>query len=243
MQRAAHQLLETPRGLRGSAWRCASSARRGSPGWAATSTTTGPAARARCARSSSCAAATPRTSSRWPCARGVTQYVVLGAGLDTFAYRNPHRAAARFEVDHPVDAGLEARPAEGAGHRHSALAQLRAGGFRDADARRRPEGRALSRRPAGVLFLARGHDLPQQGGGRRHAALHRGACLRAARWCSISRRRRARSASRNGPAGKGRRARGEGGRALDQLLQPRSAGGGAARIRAIRRRARSVRRK
>ena len=36
-------------------------------------------------------------------AKGVRQYVVLGAGLDTFAYRNPHQAAGLkvFEVDHP----------------------------------------------------------------------------------------------------------------------------------------------
>jgi methyltransferase (TIGR00027 family) len=36
-------------------------------------------------------------------ATGVWQYVVLGAGLDTFAYRNPHRQAGLrvFEVDHP----------------------------------------------------------------------------------------------------------------------------------------------
>jgi methyltransferase (TIGR00027 family) len=36
--------------------------------------------------------------------RGVRQYVVLGAGLDTFAYRNPHAAAGLrvFEVDHPA---------------------------------------------------------------------------------------------------------------------------------------------
>jgi methyltransferase (TIGR00027 family) len=35
-------------------------------------------------------------------ATGVRQYVVLGAGLDTFAYRNPHKAAGLrvFEVDH-----------------------------------------------------------------------------------------------------------------------------------------------
>src|ERR1700733_14197321 len=32
---------------------------------------------------------------------GVTQYVVLGAGLDTFAYRNPHAGLRVFEVDHP----------------------------------------------------------------------------------------------------------------------------------------------
>lgn len=37
-------------------------------------------------------------------ARGVRQYVVLGAGMDTFAYRNPHAAAALrvWEVDHPA---------------------------------------------------------------------------------------------------------------------------------------------
>jgi methyltransferase (TIGR00027 family) len=37
-------------------------------------------------------------------AAGVRQYVVLGAGLDTFAYRNPHAASGLrvFEVDHPA---------------------------------------------------------------------------------------------------------------------------------------------
>jgi len=35
-------------------------------------------------------------------ARGVAQYVILGAGLDTFAYRSPLAAALRvIEVDHP----------------------------------------------------------------------------------------------------------------------------------------------
>ena len=34
-------------------------------------------------------------------ARGVRQYVLLGAGLDTFAYRNPHDDLRVFEVDHP----------------------------------------------------------------------------------------------------------------------------------------------
>jgi len=33
---------------------------------------------------------------------GVRQYVVLGAGLDTFAYRNPYPALRVFEVDHPA---------------------------------------------------------------------------------------------------------------------------------------------
>jgi len=34
--------------------------------------------------------------------RGVTQYVLLGAGLDTFAHRNPHPGLHVFEVDHPA---------------------------------------------------------------------------------------------------------------------------------------------
>lgn len=36
--------------------------------------------------------------------RGVRQYVILGAGLDTFAYRNPHPQGVLhvFEVDHPT---------------------------------------------------------------------------------------------------------------------------------------------
>jgi methyltransferase (TIGR00027 family) len=33
---------------------------------------------------------------------GVTQYVLLGAGLDTFAYRNPYSDLRVFEVDHPA---------------------------------------------------------------------------------------------------------------------------------------------
>jgi methyltransferase (TIGR00027 family) len=33
---------------------------------------------------------------------GVRQYVLLGAGLDTFAYRNPYPQLQVFEVDHPA---------------------------------------------------------------------------------------------------------------------------------------------
>jgi methyltransferase (TIGR00027 family) len=35
-------------------------------------------------------------------ARGITQYVLLGAGLDTFAHRNPYSGLHVFEVDHPA---------------------------------------------------------------------------------------------------------------------------------------------
>jgi methyltransferase (TIGR00027 family) len=33
---------------------------------------------------------------------GVEQYVLLGAGLDTFAYRNPYAQLRVFEIDHPA---------------------------------------------------------------------------------------------------------------------------------------------
>jgi methyltransferase (TIGR00027 family) len=35
-------------------------------------------------------------------ASGVTQYVLLGAGLDTFAHRNPYPGLHVFEIDHPA---------------------------------------------------------------------------------------------------------------------------------------------
>jgi methyltransferase (TIGR00027 family) len=44
---------------------------------------------------------------------GVRQIVILGAGLDTFALRNPHGALEIFEVDHPAtQAGKRQRLAE-----------------------------------------------------------------------------------------------------------------------------------
>jgi methyltransferase (TIGR00027 family) len=78
--------------------------------------------------------------------RGVRQYVVLGAGLDTFAYRNPFQSAGLhvFEVDHPAtqewkrarlrDAGI-AIPSEMTFvavdfERQSLAAQLELAGFR-----------------------------------------------------------------------------------------------------------------
>jgi methyltransferase (TIGR00027 family) len=53
--------------------------------------------------------------------RGIRQLVILGAGLDTFAYRNPHPELQVFEVDHPdtqaskrhrlAEAGIKIPPA------------------------------------------------------------------------------------------------------------------------------------
>jgi len=41
--------------------------------------------------------------------RGVLQYVVLGAGFDTFAYRNPFPTLRVFEVDHPATQAAKRR--------------------------------------------------------------------------------------------------------------------------------------
>jgi methyltransferase (TIGR00027 family) len=47
-------------------------------------------------------------------ANGVGQYVVLGAGLDTFAYRNPFPELRVFEVDHPATQGWKREQLEAA---------------------------------------------------------------------------------------------------------------------------------
>lgn len=48
-------------------------------------------------------------------ASGVEQYVVLGAGLDTFAYRNPHPGVRVFEVDFPATQALKRERLNAAG--------------------------------------------------------------------------------------------------------------------------------
>jgi methyltransferase (TIGR00027 family) len=48
-------------------------------------------------------------------ANGVRQYVVLGAGLDTFAYRNPHPGLRVFEVDHPATQAWKREQLQAAG--------------------------------------------------------------------------------------------------------------------------------
>jgi methyltransferase (TIGR00027 family) len=48
-------------------------------------------------------------------ARGATQYVVLGAGLDTYAYRNVHPRLRVFEVDHPATQAWKRKQLDEAG--------------------------------------------------------------------------------------------------------------------------------
>jgi methyltransferase (TIGR00027 family) len=76
-------------------------------------------------------------------AGGVAQYVVLGAGFDTFAYRNPHPGLRVFEVDFPAtqvakrsilaEAGIDEPPSlsfVALDLEHQTLAEgLAAGGF------------------------------------------------------------------------------------------------------------------
>jgi methyltransferase (TIGR00027 family) len=48
-------------------------------------------------------------------AGGATQYVVLGAGLDTYAYRNTHSRLRVFEVDHPATQAWKRKQLDDAG--------------------------------------------------------------------------------------------------------------------------------
>jgi methyltransferase (TIGR00027 family) len=48
-------------------------------------------------------------------ADGVIQYAILGAGLDTFAYRNPHPALRVFEIDHPATQAWKREQLDAAG--------------------------------------------------------------------------------------------------------------------------------
>jgi methyltransferase (TIGR00027 family) len=47
--------------------------------------------------------------------RGIRQYVLLGAGLDTFAYRSPFPDVRVFEVDHPDTQAVKRRRLKAAG--------------------------------------------------------------------------------------------------------------------------------
>jgi methyltransferase (TIGR00027 family) len=55
---------------------------------------------------------------------GVTQYLVLGAGLDTFAYRNPYPGVRVFEVDHPSTQSMKRKRLAAAGISIGELATL-----------------------------------------------------------------------------------------------------------------------
>ena len=98
LRRAAHQLVHKPLGLPRS-HRCANSRQRL---WRGTSPHTARTA----ILDRHAGALSPSRYAEDNLARsvasGVKQYVLLGAGLDTFAYRNPWPELHVFEVDHPA---------------------------------------------------------------------------------------------------------------------------------------------
>ena len=122
-------------------------------------------------------------------ARGVRQYVVLGAGLDTFACRNPYGDALQvFEVDHPATQTWKRSRLAGAGIATPGLAGVRADRLREPDAARAAARGRLPPRGSGVLLLARRVDVSHTGYGIQHTALRGLAALPAAASCSTTRR-------------------------------------------------------
>jgi O-methyltransferase involved in polyketide biosynthesis len=88
--------------------------------------------------------------------RGVRRYVVLGAGLDTFAYRNRHaeRGLREFEVNHPATQAWKREllgPADCAAWRDGLFASE----LRSANSARGIAGGGIPVRSAGVFLMAR----------------------------------------------------------------------------------------
>lgn len=109
---------------------------------------------------------------------GVGQYVIPGAGLDTFAQRRPEIAAGMrvFEIDQPGSPGLEAAAPDGARLRRSGVAAARSRRLRGGRRLVATLGcRRLRRRPADGRGLHRRQHVPHQGRDHRHAAPSRGA--------------------------------------------------------------------
>lgn len=140
----------------------------------------------------------PRTQvlafSRWVCvrsrfaedlvteamARGIEQYVILGAGLDSFAYRRGDLLDRLrvFEVDHPASQGWKRRRLKRACRHASRQPHIRARRFREPNLARGTSGRRLRVRAVGRSFVDRSHDVPDSGGDLGDAGDDRGMCPR-----------------------------------------------------------------
>jgi methyltransferase (TIGR00027 family) len=106
--------------------------------------------------------------------RGVRQIVILGAGLDTFALRNPHGALEIriYEVDHPAtQAWKRERLAEAQIALPPWLILVPVDFERD-DVGEKLARRRLSAELARVFHLARGCALSDTGRYRPHSGLH-----------------------------------------------------------------------
>lgn len=94
----------------------------------------------------------------------VAQYVVLGAGLDTFACRNPHSTNLRvFEVDHPATQAWKLERLQAAGIAIPQSLKFAPVDFRAADTGGRTRTGRLRLRLARVLLLAASDALPHPG--------------------------------------------------------------------------------
>ena len=93
--------------------------------------------------------------------RGATQYVILGAGLDTFAYRNPYAESALhvFEVDFPATQEWKRRNLKEAQIAIPSVGHVRAGEFRKPDALRRAAPRGIRFDQADIFLMARRYDV------------------------------------------------------------------------------------
>ena len=109
-------------------------------------------------------------------AAGTDQYVILGAGLDSFAYRQP--AGARggmrvFEVDHPASQDWKRGRLRDAGIDIPSLVTYVAVNFENESLRDALIRGRLRRQPAGDRELARRDGLPDPHRHRRDARRHR----------------------------------------------------------------------
>ena len=87
-------------------------------------------------------------------ARGTRQVVVLGAGLDTFALRNPFPDVRVFEVDFPATQAWKRERLREAGLAIARHADVCARRFRARKPCRRPRAGRVSLRSAGILSMA-----------------------------------------------------------------------------------------
>jgi Leucine carboxyl methyltransferase len=129
---------------------------------------------------------------------GVRQYVLLGAGFDTFAWRQPPWAASLqvFEVDHPANTAMEIQTLRGTWYFSSSQREYRASRFRENIACGWLVDRRFESYRSSILFGAGSDSVSQRRGTRPDAQIHTFHAphkrnrfqLRAARSCVADRR-------------------------------------------------------
>ncbi len=119
-------------------------------------------------------------------ATGVTQYVLLGAGLDTFAYRNPYRKPPRLRGRPPRHSAMEARSTPPIQHPHPTQPHLRPGRLRAPIPPHPAPRRRLQPHHPHPLRLARRRPLPHPVCLPLHHQFHRRASPQAPVWYSTT---------------------------------------------------------